>query len=369
MNITPIKRRLRTTAAVGLLAVAAATTTACGSNDNGAAAAGPGAVPVDVGGGKVLHLPHKKRLKLALFVEVANNSAVQSTITGVKEKAKELGDTVDVFDPKFDAATQVSQMQSALLRKYDGWIVAAVNGEQVCDSVSGQAPAKSIPVAVVVEPVCGRSSAEGAGLWAPGTLDYIGGNETPGAFETVMEHAAQDNPGHVKVGVLTGPEGHPVTLAYDKALKDFKGKHPDFDVVSELRTDYSPPDSQKKAETMLQAHPDIGVILCVYSTMSKGVVAALQSAGRKPGDVKIYENGGTAWSVQQLQSKWVASTTGYYRRTSGAAAVQALADAYAGRNVPRVVLNDGHRLVQGQRAGAVGVLTAANLSGYRAESP
>jgi ribose transport system substrate-binding protein len=369
MNITQIKGRLRAFAAVGLLAVAAATGAGCGSNSNGAVAGGAGTTTVDVGGGKVLHLPHKKKLKLALFVEVANNSAVQSTITGVKAKAKELGDTVDVFDPKFDAATQVSQMQSALLRKYDGWIVAAVNGEQVCDPVSAQAPAKNIPVAVVVEPVCGRSSAEGTGLWAPGTLDYIGGNETPGAFEAVMEHAAQANPGPRKVGILTGPEGHPVTLAYDKALKDFRAKHPDFDVVSELRTDYSPPDSQKKAETMLQAHPDISVILCVYSTMSKGVVAALQSAGRKPGDVKIYENGGTAWSVQQLQSEWIASTTGYYRRTSGAAAVQAIADAYAGTKVPRVVLNDGHGLVQGQRSGAVGVLTAANLAGYRAESP
>lgn len=366
--------RPRRCAVVGSMLAVAVSTTACGSSSSGgnggsSGSSGAGAASAGAVGSQSSQPGQTKHLKIALFVEVANNSAVQSTITGVKKKAKELGATVDVFDPNFDPATQVNQMQSALLRHYDGWIVAAVSGEQVCDLVSKQAPAHKIPVAIVVEPVCGRSSADGAALWAPGTLTYVGGNETPDAFRAVMEHAVSENPGPRKVGVLTGPEGHPVTLAYDKALKPFEAAHPQFKVVSELRTDYSPPDSQKKAETMLQAHPDISVIMCVYSTMSKGVVAALQSAGRKPGAVKIYENGGTAWSVQQLKTGWVSSTTGYYRETSGEAAVQAIVDAHAGKTVPHVILNDGHALLAGQQKGHVGLITAKNATGYTAESP
>ncbi|WP_410605809.1 sugar ABC transporter substrate-binding protein [Amycolatopsis sp. lyj-90] len=308
-------------------------------------------------------------LKVALFIEVANNSAVQSTITGVQDEAKKVGATVDVFDAKFDAATQVSQLQNALLRDYDAWIVAPVNGDVVCDVLTKQAAEQKIPVAVVTLPICGRSVNEGEELWAPGTLTYVGGNETPASFKAVMEHAIEENPGAHKVGVLTGPDLHPITLSYEKALAEIKQEHPDFEVVSKLRTDYSPPDSQAKAESMLQAQPAIDIIITVYSTMSKGVVAALQSSGRKPGEVKIYENGGAGWSVDQIKSGWLQSSTGFYRATAGATALKLIADHPDGQDVPHVVLNDGHNLLKGQSEGQVGLLTADNLAEYKAESP
>lgn len=356
----------RTVLVLITLAATATVLTACGGGGGGS---GSATKAVDVGGGQKVQVDPGEPLKIALFIEVANNSAVQSSIEGAKRKAEELGAEIDVFDPNFDSAKQVYQMQNALTRDYNAWVLAPVNGEQVCDVVTNQAPQNDILVGNISLPVCGRSLNEGKELWSPGTLTYVGGNETPGAFRAVMEKAIEDNPGPQKVGILTGPELHPITAAHDKAIKEVTAEHPEFDVVSKQRTDYSPPDTQEKTQTMLQANPDIDIIVGTYSTMSKGSVAALEAAGRSPGDVKLYENGGTEWSVNALKSGWIEATTGYYRATAAEVAVQAIADARKGKDVPQVILNDGHDLLPGQKEGEVGILTRENLKGYRAESP
>jgi ribose transport system substrate-binding protein len=307
-------------------------------------------------------------LKLALFIEIGTNSAVQSTIEGVKAMAVKNSFTFDVFDARFDVARQINQMQTALNNGYNAWIVVPVEGNQVCDMVTKEAPAHNVLVAQATGTACGRSSNEGEALWAPGTLTYVGGNETPSAFEAVMLQAIADNPGPQKVGILTGPNLHPITVSFDKALAEVTKEYPDFKVVAKYRTDYSPPDNQAKTQTMLQSNPDLTIIVGAYTNMSKGAIPALEAAG-KLGQVKVYEAGGTQWSAEALRKSWIQATTGFYRKTAAEAAVQAILDARAGKVVPRVILNDGHVLISGQEYGHVGIVTKANVDGYVAESP
>ena len=323
---------------------------------------------VDVGAAKPVDVDRSVPLKLALFIEIGTNSAVQSTIQGVRDTAAKNGFKFDVFDARFDVARQINQMQTALGNGYNAWIVVPVEGSQVCDMVTKQAPARNVLVAQATGTACGRSSKEGADLWAPGTLTYVGGNEVPSAFEAIMLQAIADNPGPQKVGILTGPNLHPITMSFDKALETITKDHPDFKVVAKYRTDYSPPDNQIKTQTMLQANPDLTIIVGAYTNMSKGAVPALEAAG-KLGKVKVYEAGGTAWSVEALRKGWIQATTGFYRKSAAEAAVQALLDAREGKPVPHVILNDGHALIAGQEAGHVGIVTTANVDGYVSESP
>lgn len=325
-------------------------------------------VQVDVGLPKPVVVNTDQPLKLALFIEIGTNSAVQSTVTGVRNMAKKYGFEFDVFDARFDVATQVNQMQNALLNGYNAWIVVPVEGSQVCESVTKLAPEANVLVAQSTGTACGRSSKEGDELWSPGTLVYVGGNETPNAFKAVMEKAAADNPGPQKVGILTGPNLHPITVAFDKALEEVKAKYPDFKVVAVHRTDYSPPDNQIKTQTMLQANPDLSIIVGAYTNMSKGAVPALEAAG-KLGTVKVYEAGGTAWSVDALKKGWIKATTGFYRQTAAETAVQAIIEARAGKPVPHVILNDGHAPIPGQKSGEVGIVTLDNVGAYEPQSP
>lgn len=325
-------------------------------------------IEVDVGLDAPVVVDTEVPLKLALFIEIGTNSAVQSTVDGVREMAEKHGFDYDVFDARFDIAAQINQMQNALFNSYNAWVVVPVEGSQVCESVTRLAPAENVLVAQATGTACGRSSMEGEDLWSPGTLTYVGGNETPGAFRSVMERAIADNPGPQKVGILTGPNLHPITAAFDKALDEVRAEHPDFEIVAVHRTDYSPPDNQMKTMTMLQANPDLSIIVGAYTNMSKGAIPALEATG-KLGEVQVYEAGGTEWSVNALKKGWIQATTGFYRKTAAETAVQAILDARAGKPVPRVILNDGHALIPGQEEGRVGIVTIENADDYEPQSP
>lgn len=325
-------------------------------------------VKIDVGNGQPVVIDNANPIKIALFIEIGTNSAVQKTIEGAKTEAAKHGIRVDVFDARFDVARQVNQMQNALNGGYNAWIVAAIEGQQVCNMAAVEAPKRNIAVAVVTMAICGRSVNEGEAMWSPGTLTYIGGNEAPSAFEAVMLQALKDNPGPLKVGLLTGQELHPITKAFDKAAAEVRAAHPDFDVVATYRTDYSPEMNQQKTQAMLVSHPDLNAIIGVYTNMSKGVVPALEAAG-KLGRVKVYEAGGTVWSTDALKKGWIQATTGYYRETAAATAVKAIVDAWAGKPVPRATMNDGHALLPGQTAGHVAIITTANLDTYTPQAP
>ncbi|AZO34802.1 MAG: sugar ABC transporter substrate-binding protein [Mesorhizobium sp.] len=323
---------------------------------------------VDVGLDKPITVTKGGLKKIALFIEIGTNSAVQSTVTGAKEEAAKHGIEVDVFDARFDIARQVNQMQNALLAGYDAWVVAAIEGNQVCDMAAKEAPKAGIPVAVVTMSICGRSVNEREQLWSPGTLTYIGGNETPSAFKKVIMQAVKDKTGPQKIALLTGQEIHPITQAFDKAVAEVLKEHPEVQVVATHRTDYSPEMNQQKTQNILQVAPDIDAIVGVYTNMSKGAAAALETAGRA-GQVRLYEAGGTKWSVDAIKSGTISATTGYYRATAAATAVRLLVDAFDGKPVPHVVLNDGHALLPGQTPGEVAIITKTNVNGYVPESP
>lgn len=331
-------------------------------------AAGAEQVSIDVGAYTPIVVEKGGLKRIALFIEMGTNTAVQSTVSGAKEAAARHGATVDVFDARFDIGRQVNQMQNALIGGYDAWIVAAIEGEQVCDMAARQAPEAGIPVAVVTMAICGRSTNEGEAMWSPGTLTYIGGNESPESFKRVMRQMVIDHPGPQKIAALTGQPLHPITLAFDKALKEFLADNPQVELVTEHRTDYSPEMCQQKVQTTLQAAPDLDAIIGVYTNMSKGAVPAIDAAGLTE-KVRLYEAGGTAWSVEALKAGSISATTGYYRGTAADTAVELLVRAFDGAPVPRAVMNDGHPLIPGQASGEVGVVTVANVDQYTPQSP
>lgn len=352
---TTISRRLAT---VSVFVIAAGLLSACAGNP----AANPGQeVTIDVGTKKIT-TDSDAQTKIAYFVEDANNSAVAGSVAAAQAMAEKLGAKIDVFSAGFDAVTQDNQMQNALNRDYNAWVVNAVDGTLACPTVTDADASKNIVVAVVNLPVCGRAGNSGDDLWAPGTLTYAGGNERPESFKRVMERAVEENPGPQKVGVLTGPELYPITQNFDVALAQIRKKYPEFEIVQVARTDYSTPQAQEKAVAMLQANPDLTVILTAFSNLSRGAVTALQADGKAPGDVNIYEAGGTKWAVQALEEGWISVTTAFFRPTNSETGVEAVVKARKGEPVPRVNLNDGHALLPDQKEDETFLLDRENVS-------
>lgn len=349
---------------IPLVTAAVLVLTGCGNGSNDSTAP-ESVVSVDVGIGDPVEVRAGERLRIAYFIEGANNAAGQATAESAKKRAEELGADLEVFDARFDGVTQRNQMESALNRDYDGWVVAAVDGQQACDLSTKRAPAREILVAVETLPICGRAGNEGEELWAPGTVSYVGGAQTPSAFQAVMERALTDQPDARKVALLTGPELNPITINFDKGTGAALAKRDGLEVIT-VRTDYGVADAQKKVEPLLQANPDIGIVVAAFSSLSRGTVAALQGLNKKPGDVPIYDAGGTRWAVGALEQGWIETTTAYYRPTASATTVQTIVDAAKGKPVKRVTLNNGHALLPGQREeDPVFIVARESLDAYR----
>ena len=321
---------------------------------------------VDVGTGLTVKIATDRPLKIALFSEGANNSAMQASIDGARKAAAELGWTVDVFDGKFDAVTQVNQLQSALTRGYDAWILKAVEGNAVCDIATRQAPAANIAVVTAVLPICGRASNEGDALWAPGTLAYIGGSETPLAFFRGLERMAEENPGPQKLGVITGPELNPITKNHEAALKMLRAKFPNIEIKAIARTDYSTPVAMERAGPMVQANPDITLYYTAFSNLAKGLVPVLEQAGRLD-KVKVYDNGATAWAVEALKAGKIRLSTANRLKSNTYDAVMAIDKARRGDPVMHVLGDLGAPLVAGQPPTDPYLIDAKNAAAFKPE--
>ncbi|ACP21886.1 hypothetical protein NGR_b04230 (plasmid) [Sinorhizobium fredii NGR234] len=323
-------------------------------------------VRIDVGDGITVPLKTEGPLKIAFFSEGANNSAMQASIDGATRAATELGWQIDVFDGKFDAVTQLNQLQNALTRGYDAWVLKAVEGNTMCEIATKDAPAKGIVVVISVLSICGRGANEGEALWSPGTLAYVGGAETPKAFFQVLDRMGRENPGPQKLGVITGPELNPITKNHEAALRMFEAKYPDVEVVAVARTDYSTPSALEKAAPMVQANPDITLYYTAFSNLAKGLVPVLEQAGLID-KAKIYDNGATAWAAGAIMEGAVKLSSANRLGSNAYNAVMAIDRARKGENLPRAIGDLGEPLVDGTPPTDPYLIDSANVASYQPE--
>jgi len=321
---------------------------------------------IDVGEGVTVDIKKEGPLRIAFFSEGANNSAMQASIDGAKRAAAELGWQIDVFDGKFDAVTQLNQLQNALNRNYDAWVLKAVEGNTMCSVATKDAPEKNVLVVVSVLSICGRGANEGEALWSPGTLAYVGGAETPQAFFQVLDRMGRENPGPQKLGVLTGPELNPITKNHEAALKLFQAKYPDIKVVAVARTDYSTPSALEKAGPMVQANPDMTLYYTAFSNLAKGLVPVIEQAGLS-GKVKIYDNGATAWAVDAIKDGTVTLSSANRLGSNAYNAVKAIDRARKGETLSRAIGDLGEPLVEGKPPTDPYLIDTSNVSTFKPE--
>jgi ribose transport system substrate-binding protein len=305
------------------------------------AAAYAATVNVDVGNDMKVAVDPSQPLKIAMFMPALNTSYLQANIKGAQDEAAKVGATVNIFDAKFDPMNQLNQMQNAIQTKqYNAFLVFPLAGQVICKVATEDAPKAGILVSAYHFSFCNTAFEADDKQWAPGTLQYVGGSSSYPVFLQYLTQIMKTNPGPQKVGILTGLELADDTLRIKRAVEDLKAKFPEFQVVDNQHTDYTIPDAQKRAQNMIQSHPDIGIIITTYSNITRAAVNALEQAG-KLGSIKIYDFGGTSWSKKAIETGQVVATVPFYAYTSTVVAVSNLALAHQGKEVPHYIPNDG----------------------------
>jgi len=300
-------------------------------------------VTIDAGGTAV---EVQGDIRLAYFAPSVNNAWLQASTNTVKEAVAEIpGATVTIFDAKWDGTSQFNQVQNALQTgRFNAFIIDPINDEIMCDIISKDAPSKGVVVSVIAVPLCGRALDVGEDQYTPGTLNYIGGTDSSTVFEGYIEYMAKENPGPQKVIALSGPQLFGVTKNLNAAIDKMAEKYPDFEIIKVADTDYSLAQGQSKLAPLLQANPDTTVVFsAANSDVTQGAYQALKAAGMLD-KVKLYDKGASTWAIEQLRSGAVAASSPYYPATMAAKSVQAIADAFAGKDVPVYLPNDGAEL-------------------------
>lgn len=335
-----IQATKRVAAALGAIALSSLVLAGCsGGQETPAASGGSDVVTIDLGSTTV-DIPAGTKPEIAMFAGsgIAYQTAYQET---VKELAAKYGINITYFDSMFDPTTQLNQVRSAIQDgKYNAFMIENYSGEAACDLLTKDAPAAGIVVSQLTNPTCDQATKPaGDEFWSPGTLNSVGAISTVTYYTAwVREAMKMLGDGDQKVAVLNGPPLVAATLNTDKAFADN-----DVTPVANLNSDYTTATALKQTSDILQANQDIDAIFTVGPNMTVGVVTALQQAGKKAGEVAVFEVGGTEANAKLVEDGWLTMAVPYTPRTVATTAVDEIIAAFEGKQGAHFLpaLNEG----------------------------
>lgn len=308
--------------------------TACG-NDSGAAASSTpaaGTTPSAVAGSS--QPATTKPLQIAFFNPVATNTYTAAVLEGLTAQAKEVGATVTNFDAKFDASTQVNQMQDALATgKFDAFVVIPVNNAGLIP-VAKEATGEGVTVVSVLSTIGTdldtlKSSVDG--VITIGQTFTANGNDLA---DQVVKACAGANPCEVaympgdakQASEKTRKDAVLAKLAAVSSIKVVSTQPGGFDANTGLAT----------AQDIITAHPEVQVIAASAGQAIGGALQAVKQAGLT-GKVKLVSNGATTDDVTGIRAGTIFSSPVFLPRTEGVQAVKLIAEAATGKKVPTEV--------------------------------
>lgn len=274
--------------------------------------------------------PAQKPLKVAFFGFAAANGFAQGTWSGVQKAAKEAGVETTFFDPNFDSSKQIAQIQDAITAgEYQVFVIQANDGNAVVPVIK-QALAAGITVVGEFTPIgTDYSSIEPQ---VPGMI-YVGTSITrngEGLGELGIK--ACEGLSTCNVAYLEGFKSLPLDNARTKAVIDKLKTASNVNVVASVEGGYTKDSGLKAAQDLLQAHPDINVIIG-SSQAILGSVQAVKDAG-KESQIKLIGNGAPRQVITALRAGQVYAIWGDLEADAGAKATEIGIKAARGEKVP-----------------------------------
>jgi ribose transport system substrate-binding protein len=300
-------------------------------------------ISYDMGNGTSITITKGSTPKIAVFMASTVNEYYTVMQKYLKDELDANGWSAEFFDANFTPTTQYDQIASALSNnKYNVFMVLGALDSTSCKLLSDEAPAKNILVIVGSNPACGLGTKEMKDEWAPGTMEYIGGQSSPEAYYTALELglAKGNYTGDQKVIGITGPEGYPAADAYVDQMEKFQADHPEIKFLDIARIPYTAEAAQTAAEQLLVAHPDATLI---YNSSLPGN-PPLVTAARAHGGVKVLAKDCDKFATPFLESGDITSCGTLFPAGVGRTAALVLEAAYNGQQIPRIIYHDGYPL-------------------------
>lgn len=273
-----------------------------------------------------------KSYTIAVMAASSQNGYSQAVYKGVEEAAKASGVDIklQLLDGQFDANTQLSQMENAATQgNIDGVIVVPNDGPGLAAAFP---LTTDIPVVSVLVPI--GSDIEEMEPQVEGVVSTVAVAPSTAAAkqaEGVVGYCADISP--CKVVLLMGFLDAPLDNARVAAYNAVFAKHDNIKVVATAEGKYDPDASLTAMTNVLQATPDIDVVLNNADQNSVGAAIALTAAGIDLSSVYITGGGGTTHAVAAVRDgSWKADYVNF-PVSMGKAALEQLLNKLQGKDV------------------------------------
>jgi len=275
----------------------------------------------------------QKTINVGVFLASAANTYWTAELQGARDIAKKYGNVkLTVFDAQFTTTKQVNELRDALIsKKYDAWFVGPNDGGPLTPTIK-QAIRQKVKVACTLVP-CGPNIRD-TNIQIPGLTAFAGIGFYPNGQQLgqlVEQGCKKINP--CRVVWLPGLPELPLERARTDGLYSVIKKDKNIKVVSVQAGGYLAAPALKATQNILQAHPDVNVIVSSGDQMIAGAYRAIRLAGIKDGKIKLYGNGCTFEAKALILAGKQTGCTVYLPRTEGKFAVDLLVRAVKGEQI------------------------------------
>ncbi|MET2011769.1 sugar ABC transporter substrate-binding protein [Microbacterium chocolatum] len=239
-------------------------------------------------------LPDLGGATIAYLTECATaNAYCQTRLDGAQEMADEANAELVVFDANFDPATQLSQVQDAVQRGFDGYLFSPVASTSGCADLDVLLDTGK-PVATINSPVCGNPD------YTEGTVGFVA-MQTESFFTEHVMNAFASCDGECEAVAVGGFVGSDLFTRWESAIAAAAAEYPNVTVVSDQPGNFDPATALTVVQDAIAANPDVSIVVSSWDDMTRGVEQAITASGKTPGtDVRIYSVGGTTDGVAKV---------------------------------------------------------------------
>lgn len=232
-----------------------------------------------------------KTLTIAISVPRLSNPFFGRAVKVVQEAAAALDVTVIVLDAGDDSAKQLTDIETMIIRRVDGVILAPNDQEALVPGIEKLAKAR-IPVVTV-----DRRVAKGD------YLAHVGGNNVEGAAAAARFIAERLN-GEGLVVQLMGQPGSSPALQRAKGFGDEMAKHQKIKVVTQP-ANFRRSDAVTVFENIILGNPGVKAVFTHNEEMGLGAVQVLKARGYEPGEVIVVAFDTHSETLKAVEEGWI----------------------------------------------------------------
>jgi len=215
---------------------------------------------------------------------------------GIKQKAEEMGVETFMLAPQSgsDIAGQMGMIQDVLTQDVDA-IILSTHDENAAAPLVKKAVEEGVAVIIV------NSDIPDFPTPVHGVVGYSQRNGTYKEGEYILDLVGDE----AKVGVLEGLPGYHSTERIGGYLDAFED-HDGMEVVASLPTSWNVETGNSAMMDLLQAHPEIEVVVTANDYIAIGASKAAAALGRE--DVLIFGNDGDTTGLEDIAAgRWTAT--------------------------------------------------------------